>query len=67
MIRTEENILWSFAPHDIAVILRLVGELPLEGPAPAVANALRQALGLEFNEAPFTPESILRRWEEAAS
>lgn len=29
-IRTEENALWSFAPHDIAVILRLIGELPLE-------------------------------------
>tara|TARA_B100000676_G_scaffold24333_1_gene21845 strand:- start:1479 stop:2495 length:1017 start_codon:yes stop_codon:yes gene_type:complete len=29
-IRTEENALWSFAPHDIAVILRLVGEMPLE-------------------------------------
>src|SRR5262245_32202866 len=29
-IRTEENALWSFAPHDIAVILRLVGALPFE-------------------------------------
>lgn len=29
-IRVEENALWSFAPHDIAVILRLVGEEPLE-------------------------------------
>jgi predicted dehydrogenase len=29
-VRTEENALWSFAPHDIAIILRLVGELPLE-------------------------------------
>ena len=29
-IRTEENALWSFAPHDIAIILRLVGELPIE-------------------------------------
>jgi predicted dehydrogenase len=29
-IRTEESALWSFAPHDIAVILRLVGELPIE-------------------------------------
>jgi len=28
-IRTEENILWSFAPHDISVILRLLGRLPL--------------------------------------
>jgi UDP-2-acetamido-3-amino-2,3-dideoxy-glucuronate N-acetyltransferase len=26
--RTEENILWSFAPHDIAVMLRLLGEDP---------------------------------------
>ncbi|MHB0856574.1 MAG: Gfo/Idh/MocA family protein [Anaerolineae bacterium] len=29
-IRREENALWSFAPHDIAVILRLVGELPFQ-------------------------------------
>ncbi len=27
-IRREENILWSFAPHDIAVILGLIGEMP---------------------------------------
>lgn len=26
--RTEENILWSFAPHDISVILLLLGETP---------------------------------------
>jgi len=29
-IRTEENILWSFAPHDVAVILRLMGGLPFQ-------------------------------------
>ena len=29
-IRREENILWSFAPHDVAVILRLVGGMPFE-------------------------------------
>jgi predicted dehydrogenase len=29
-IRREENILWSFAPHDVAVILRLVDTLPFE-------------------------------------
>ncbi|MBM4462379.1 MAG: oxidoreductase [Chloroflexi bacterium] len=28
--RTEENILWSFAPHDISVILLLLHELPQE-------------------------------------
>jgi len=27
-LRTEENILWSFAPHDVAVILSLLGEFP---------------------------------------
>lgn len=29
-IRKEENALWSFAPHDIAVILRLVNCMPVE-------------------------------------
>ena len=27
-IRAEENILWSFAPHDVSVILALLGEMP---------------------------------------
>lgn len=29
-IRREENILWSFAPHDVAIILRLIGALPFQ-------------------------------------
>jgi predicted dehydrogenase len=29
-VRREENILWSFAPHDVAVILRLMGGMPLQ-------------------------------------
>ena len=29
-VRREENILWSFAPHDIAVILRLIGSMPFQ-------------------------------------
>lgn len=29
-IRREENILWSFAPHDVAIILRLTGALPFQ-------------------------------------
>ncbi len=29
-LRTEENILWSFAPHDIAALLFLLGETPEE-------------------------------------
>lgn len=27
-LRVEENVLWSFAPHDISVILMLIGEEP---------------------------------------
>jgi UDP-2-acetamido-3-amino-2,3-dideoxy-glucuronate N-acetyltransferase len=29
-VRTEENALWSFAPHDVAVILRLLGQSPIQ-------------------------------------
>ena len=29
-VRREENILWSFAPHDVAVILRLMGGMPFQ-------------------------------------
>lgn len=27
-LRTEEDVLWSFAPHDISLILALLGEMP---------------------------------------
>lgn len=27
-VRREENILWSFAPHDVAMINRIVGQMP---------------------------------------
>ena len=29
-LRTEENVLWSFAPHDLSVIVRLMGLAPTE-------------------------------------
>ena len=29
-VRREENILWSFAPHDIAILLRLMGSMPFQ-------------------------------------
>lgn len=29
-VRTEENILWSFAPHDISIFQYLIGEQPIE-------------------------------------
>lgn len=29
-IRVEENVLWSFAPHDVSMVLALAGEMPQE-------------------------------------
>jgi CO/xanthine dehydrogenase Mo-binding subunit len=42
-----------------------IGELPMDGPAPALLNALQNALGpLRLDEAPMTPERLLTRYEE---
>lgn len=40
-IRREENVLWSFAPHDISMILGLVGEEPerIEGISSPILHA----------------------------
>jgi len=43
-----------------------VGEIPMDGPAAAVANAVENALGCPFDALPISPESIARarlRWE----
>ncbi|MYH70742.1 MAG: xanthine dehydrogenase family protein [Gammaproteobacteria bacterium] len=37
-----------------------VGEICAVGPAPAVANAIRNAIGVRINEIPATPERVLR-------
>jgi CO/xanthine dehydrogenase Mo-binding subunit len=39
-----------------------VGEMPIDGPAPAVINALRDA-GFDLREIPATPERIMRAAE----
>jgi predicted dehydrogenase len=53
-VRTEENVLWSFAPHDICTILGFVGKLPISVQAFGSAN-LSQAedfcvVTLEFEQ-----------------
>jgi CO/xanthine dehydrogenase Mo-binding subunit len=35
-----------------------IGELPMDGPAPAVVNAIEDALGIPFDTVPLLPESI---------
>ena len=43
-----------------------LGELPMDGPAPALLNALGEALGnLRLDEVPMTPDRLLQRFEEA--
>ena len=39
-----------------------VGEIPMDGPAAAVANAVENALGVAFDELPISPELIARTW-----
>jgi len=36
-----------------------VGEMPIDGPAPAIVNAIRHA-GVDLREIPATPERLLR-------
>ena len=35
-----------------------IGELPMDGPAPAVINAIEHALGIPFNSIPLSAEDI---------
>jgi CO/xanthine dehydrogenase Mo-binding subunit len=38
-----------------------IGELPMDGPAPAIVNAVEDALGVPFDSVPLLPEDIMDR------
>jgi CO/xanthine dehydrogenase Mo-binding subunit len=38
-----------------------IGELPMDGPAPAILNAIEHATGTSFNEIPLLPEDIFEK------
>ena len=38
-----------------------IGELPMDGPAPAILNAIEQATGIAFMRSPLLPEDIFER------
>jgi CO/xanthine dehydrogenase Mo-binding subunit len=40
-----------------------IGELPLDGTAPAIANAVAHATGVDVREIPLTPEKLMRLLE----
>ncbi len=41
-----------------------VGELPMDGGAPAIANAIYNATGLRVCELPVTPERLFEKWRQ---
>jgi CO/xanthine dehydrogenase Mo-binding subunit len=45
---------YPYGPHGA----KGIGELPMDGPAPAIANAIRDALGVSLTRIPATPEVI---------
>src|SRR5947199_6146118 len=38
-----------------------IGELPMDGPAPAILNAIENATGFSFNSIPLMPETVMRK------
>jgi CO/xanthine dehydrogenase Mo-binding subunit len=44
-----------------------IGELPHDGPAPAILNAIRDATGVSFSAIPLMPEEMLERLEKKAN
>lgn len=42
-----------------------IGELPLDGTAPAILNAIAQATGLRVNQVPLLPEDLLAAYRRA--
>ena len=42
-----------------------IGELPMDGPAPAIFNAVRNATGIDVNRLPLTPEDLAAAWQPA--
>ena len=38
-----------------------IGELPMDGPAPAILNAIEHATGVSFNHVPLMPEALMER------
>jgi CO/xanthine dehydrogenase Mo-binding subunit len=44
-----------------------IGELPMDGPAPAILNAVEDALGIPFDSVPLLPEDIFQAIEASVA
>jgi CO/xanthine dehydrogenase Mo-binding subunit len=68
------HIFWEELPFEHGGFgAKGIGELPHDGPAPAILNAIRNAIGVSFNSIPHLPEdlfaklSVKRKVEEPAT
>jgi len=43
-----------------------IGELPMDGPAPAIVNAIAHATGVRLRHVPVVPETMMAALDEAA-
>jgi len=53
---------YPFGPHGA----KGIGELPMDGPAPAILNAIENAIGISIREIPATPEVLMEAMTEKA-
>jgi len=44
-----------------------IGELPMDGPAPAILSAIESATGTQFNRIPLMPEAIMEKLKRSKS
>jgi CO/xanthine dehydrogenase Mo-binding subunit len=51
-----EEVPYEYGPYGA----KGIGELPMDGPAPAIVNAIVNATGVSFNSIPLLPEDIFR-------
>jgi CO/xanthine dehydrogenase Mo-binding subunit len=54
---------YPFGPHGA----KGIGELPMDGPAPAILNAIENAIGISICETPATPEVLMDAMTEKAA
>jgi CO/xanthine dehydrogenase Mo-binding subunit len=46
---------WTYGPSGA----KGIGELPMDGPAPAIANAIADAVGAAVDHVPYSPEALM--------
>jgi CO/xanthine dehydrogenase Mo-binding subunit len=60
------RVLFEEVPYEHGAMgAKGIGELPMDGPAPAVLNAVSNALGAALDRVPLTPEEILTRLHDS--